>query len=67
MEHMKVYSFDGVLIVYSKGFNRYYHDGKLITAIHGSPKLLSSKFKLLNIKNEEDLTAHTLAQQLLGG
>ncbi len=67
MEHMKVYSFADVLIVYSKGFNRYYVGGKLMKATHGTPKKLRTNFKLLDIKNEKDLTAHILAQRLLGG
>jgi len=67
MEHIKVYSFGDGLIVYSKGFNRYYVGGKLMKSTHGTPKKLTSKFKSIDIKDEEDLTAHILAQRLLGG
>ncbi|MCP4470495.1 MAG: hypothetical protein GY815_07385 [Gammaproteobacteria bacterium] len=68
MEHMKVYAFEDKILAISKGFNRWYLKGKIIHAVHGiSPISSYSPFKLTNIKTEEDLKAHLLAQRLLGG
>ncbi len=66
MEHMKVYASGNKIFVITKGFSKLYSKGKIISEAHGIfPISFYASFKLLDIKNEKDLTAHILAQRLL--
>ncbi len=66
MEHMKVYASGNKIFVITKGFSKLYSKGKIISEAHGIfPISFYPSFKLLDIKNEKDLTAHILAQRLL--
>ena len=68
MEHMKVYASGNKTFVISKGFSKLYSKGKIISEAHGIyPVPYYPSFKLTNIKTEEDLKAHLLAQRILGG